>query len=333
MKILELLPSSGVYYKANLHCHTVHSDGTLTPEEIKKLYQENGYSVVAYTDHRKYSGFHHLTDDKFLAISAMEADINEFGNKERDFSEIKTYHINFYDMEPENHVKEKMEICQPQRRYFDTEYINQYVDNMRDLGFIACYNHPYWSLQSSEDYKNLRGFWAMEIYNHGCEHDGLYGYHPQAYDEMLRAGQRLFCVAADDNHNSYPPGHPFFDSFGGFTMICAKELSYTAIMDALFQGNFYSSMGPEFKRVTLEENKLKIRCSPVSRIYVKTKGRYCYKAAAMPGEFLTEAEFIITGKEGYIRVDIMDEKGLHANTNAWFLDDITNWKWKDKRNV
>ena len=45
-----------------------------------------------------------------------------------------------------------------------------------------------------EDYKNLRGLFAMEIYNHGCEHDGLYGYNSQAYDEMLRAGQHIGCL-------------------------------------------------------------------------------------------------------------------------------------------
>ena len=31
-----LLPKSGQFYKANLHCHTIMSDGLKTPEEIKK---------------------------------------------------------------------------------------------------------------------------------------------------------------------------------------------------------------------------------------------------------------------------------------------------------
>ena len=35
---------------------------------------------------------------------------------------------------------------------------------------------------------------------------------------------------------------------------------------------------------------------------------------------LTEAEFELTGKEGYIRVDVRDEKGRHANSNAYFLE-------------
>ena len=32
------------YYKANLHCHTVNSDGTLTPERIK---EDNNVSSAA----------------------------------------------------------------------------------------------------------------------------------------------------------------------------------------------------------------------------------------------------------------------------------------------
>lgn len=46
-----LLPKSGSFYKANLHCHSTVSDGKLTPEELKKIYKEKGYSVIAYTDH------------------------------------------------------------------------------------------------------------------------------------------------------------------------------------------------------------------------------------------------------------------------------------------
>ena len=54
MKDQILLPEAG-YYKANLHCHTTLSDGEFTPEQIKAAYQEQGYSIVAFTDHRRYS--------------------------------------------------------------------------------------------------------------------------------------------------------------------------------------------------------------------------------------------------------------------------------------
>jgi len=38
-----LLPESGNFYKANLHCHSTLSDGNLTPEQLKKAYMDKGY--------------------------------------------------------------------------------------------------------------------------------------------------------------------------------------------------------------------------------------------------------------------------------------------------
>lgn len=321
---INLLPEEGTFYKANLHSHTVLSDGKLTPEESKKAYMEQGYSIIAYTDHRHYANHEHLNAKDFLAIAAYEVDMNEFGTMPWDFSRIKTYHINLYDTDPSKHTEEKMQSILPERRYTDVNYINDYIDKMKDLGFIACYNHPYWSLQNYDDFKNLKGFWGMEIYNHGCEGDGLYGYNPQAYDEMLRLGNKLFCVSTDDNHNSYPFGHPLCDSFGGFTMIKAEKLTYKSVMDALLKGDFYSSMGPEIKELYVEDNKLVIKTSPVEKLYVMMEGRNCYKKLVNPGESFTEAEFDLTGKEGYIRITLKDEKGLRADTNAYFMDDLLN---------
>ena len=67
MAVMNLLPKGVTYYKANLHCHTVHSDGKLTPQEVKKLYQERGYSIIAFTDHRHYANHSELNDEGFLA--------------------------------------------------------------------------------------------------------------------------------------------------------------------------------------------------------------------------------------------------------------------------
>ena len=65
-----LLPEKGKFYKANLHCHTVLSDGHLTPEGIKEAYQKEGYSIVAYTDHRHYGWHPELMDENFIPLAA-----------------------------------------------------------------------------------------------------------------------------------------------------------------------------------------------------------------------------------------------------------------------
>ena len=316
----ELLPRSGRFYKANLHCHTIHSDGRWTPEQVKAEYQKRGYSIVAYTDHRHYGWYPELMDDAFVPLAAYEGDLNEPFRKPEDFQRVRTYHINFYDTNPAE--RGGFTAVQPPQRYGDIHSLNQFLFEMNEKGFLACYNHPYWSLQNYTDYKDLCGVFAMEIYNHGCELDGLYGYHPQAYDEMLRAGTRLFCVATDDNHDAYAPGDPRCDSFGGWTMLKLEKLDYASVIEGLRKGDFYCSTGPALEELYIQGNALHVKCSPVEKIYAITEGRRCMMELAAPGETVTEAVFPLRGDEGYVRVDCRDARGCHAYSNAYFLDTL-----------
>ena len=316
----ELLPRSGRFYKANLHCHTIHSDGRWTPEQVKAEYQKRGYSIVAYTDHRHYGWYPELMDDAFVPLAAYEGDLNEPFRKPGDFQRVRTYHINFYDTNPAE--RGGFTAVQPPQRYGDIHSLNQFLFEMNEKGFLACYNHPYWSLQNYTDYKDLCGVFAMEIYNHGCELDGLYGYHPQAYDEMLRAGTRLFCVATDDNHDAYAPGDPRCDSFGGWTMLKLEKLDYASVIEGLRKGDFYCSTGPALEELYIQGNALHVKCSPVEKIYAITEGRRCMMELAAPGETVTEAVFPLRGDEGYVRVDCCDARGCHAYSNAYFLDTL-----------
>ncbi len=304
-------------YKANLHCHSTFSDGRLTPAELKAAYREQGYSIIAYTDHFCYAWHEELTDGDFLALCGYEVGINDQPPGPLQ-DRVKTIHMNIYDKHPQHG---KQPIAGPSQ-YGDIPALNQYIEDMRSKGYLVSYNHPYWSLQTLDDYRDIRGCFAMEIYNNTCEKVGLYGYHPQVYDEMLRTGNRLFCLATDDNHNAEELGHPMCDSFGGFVMIQAPKLEYHAVMQALEQGDFYASTGPLFQSLYLKGRTLYIDCSPVQQIYVQTQGRFCHRAAAAEGETLTHAAFELHGNEGYIRVDLRDAHGRHANSNAYFLDEL-----------
>ncbi len=321
MKNQILLPETGTY-KANLHCHTTISDGELTPEEIKKVYREQGYSIVAFTDHRSYRWHKELDDENFLALAATEVDLTQEIDPQLGWPRAKTYHLNLFDTDPTRHQAEKESDPLPETPYGDLDGLNEYIARMNALGFWVCYNHPYWSLQTLEDYQGLRGLFAMEIYNHGCEHDGLYGFHPQAYDEMLRSGQKLFALATDDNHDRLPFGDPLNDSFGGFVQIAAEKLDYQSVIKALGEGKFYWSMGPALKGVSIQDGVLIVNTSPVEKIFVIQEGRDCYKKLAAPGETITHAEFPLTGKEGWFRLEVRDGRGLYAGTNAYFSEDL-----------
>ena len=70
---------------------------------------------------------------------------------------------------------------------------------------------------------------------------------------MKKSGKKIFAISADDNHNKYPLDDPRFDSFGGFIMIKAKELKYEPIINALRNGDFYASQGPEIYDLYIEK--------------------------------------------------------------------------------
>lgn len=291
-------------YKANLHCHTTVSDGEWTPEQTKERYKAKGYSVVAFTDHEILRNHSYLNDEEFLALNACEFSLNQ-DLPGVPFEKWKVYHFNLYSFD-----ENIMETPQPMNMdYEDMDSINQYIKDRTEEGFLVCYNHPYWSLQTYEEYSRLKGCFAMEIYNHGCEVDGYYGYNPQVYDEMLRCGNRIFCLSTDDNHSSK-------DTFGGFVMINSNSLNYQDIMASLKRGDFYSSQGPEIYEISIEDNTLYVRCSDVSLIAVYTDCRACYYKE---GEALKEGIFTLKGNEKYIRVMCRDKEHRDANSNAYWL--------------
>jgi len=313
-----LLPEEGKFYKANLHCHTILSDGEWTKERVKEEYQARGYSIVAYTDHRHYGWHPELMDENFIPLAAFEVDLNDTFPASGSFDRVKTYHLNLYDTNPAKHAD--FQAVQPPQNYGDKQGLNAYLEQMSAEGFLICYNHPYWSLQSYEDYKGLRNLFAMEIYNYGCELDGSYGYAPQSYDEMLRDGGKLFCLATDDNHDRYEIEDPRNDSFGGFTMLKLPELTYENVIKALQKGDFYCSGGPLIHELYIRDDSLHVVCDPVERITMVTQGRGASMRISKDGNnAFTEAVFPLRGDEGYIRIDCRDEKGQHAYSNAYFL--------------
>ncbi|MCL2571120.1 MAG: CehA/McbA family metallohydrolase [Defluviitaleaceae bacterium] len=295
------------WYKANLHCHTTVSDGNHTPEEIKQMYMAQGYSIVAFTDHNVFESHSHLNDANFLAINACEININSPMKSKTDWQRCGVYHFNLYATCPDMTTAPPL----PTMDYSDHEAINRYIAERNAEGFLVSYNHPYWSMQTYEEYSKLQGCFAMEIYNHNCEMEGFYGHHPQAYDEMLRSGQKLFCLAVDDNHNG---GFP--DSFGGFIYVNSPSLDYEDVMKALTNGDFYSSQGPLIHEFSVKGDVLTIECSPVALIVVYTQGRRCY---IKKGENLTKAQFHIEDQDGYVRVMCRDKDKKEAYSNAIWL--------------
>lgn len=309
-----LLTENGNFYKANLHCHSNISDGALSVEELKAIYMEKGYSIIAYTDHNKLVSHQELNEENFLALKGYELDVTE--EKDIDWSLRKTCHICFIALDKDNQI----EI--PNGRKYTAEYINQQMKEGREKGFFVTYNHPGWSLENYEQYSQYEGMNAFEMFNYGCIVEGYNDYNSKVYDDLLYQGKRIYCIGTDDNHNHYSPDSAQYDSFGAYVMIKSDDLEYRKITKALENGDFYTSMGPEIKELWFEDGKVHIETSCADRIVLNTGRRKAAAVFAEGDNAVTTAEFTIEQNDVFFRISVFDEKGRVAHTNAYFTDDL-----------
>ncbi len=334
-----LLNPAKNYYKGNMHCHSNLSDGFFSPEELKDLYKEKGYSFLAITDHEFFVNHKDLDDENFITLTSAEYAIKQFPEQStlKNFN-MKVCHLNFYAKEQDNDYCARYnsvydhysspelkatfklpEIEEP--RVYGAEGINKLISDMKEKGFFVCYNHPRWSLENYGDYCGYEGLWAVEVYNSACNVDGLYDYDINVLDDMLRDGKRVFASCGDDNHNKKAEER-FLQSFGAAVYVNAEDLTYGSIINGLLSGNFYSSQGPVIEELSFEDGKVYVKCSDAKRISYSTMGRRTKAINATEGEFVSEAYFEVKDTDEFFRIDIIDEKGRHANTQAYYLNEI-----------
>ncbi|MBQ2696121.1 MAG: hypothetical protein IJF61_02335 [Clostridia bacterium] len=325
-------------YKANLHSHTVISDGKKTPEELKAMYKANGYSILSITDHEVPGNHSYLNDEDFLTITGYEAYIRPGGASKYD-RYGKEVHLNLFARDPENvaivcynsnfckyiteEQKEKLiKVGSQKTRDLTTEYVNEFVRTAKENGYLVAYNHPWWSMEEEAAILSYEGFFSVEMCNYSSYLLGHLEYNGALYDKMLLAGKRIFCHSADDNHNTEPENSLAFDSFGGFTMIMPESFTYDGVISAMETGEMYSSMGPLLYEVSMEGNKIHIECSEVERIMVFTGSKAPKRKFAPIGETITSADFEIDDRAKFVRVSVVDEYGRAADTRGFFRDEL-----------
>ena len=200
-------------------------------------------------------------------------------------------------------------------REFTVEGKNDLINKLHEKGFIVSYNHPSWSLEDELDYINYENIDIVEIYNGDCM-TNTYCDDEHVFEDMLRHGKKVYCMCTDDNHNARE------DSFLGWVNIEADNLEYNEVINAIKNGEFYASTGPEIYSLTFDGERVKIETSPVKEIGLCTKGRRAPKITAKDGEFITSAEFELKDSDVYFRLRIIDEKCKKAYTQAYFLEEL-----------
>lgn len=334
-----LLPPVDRYFKANLHTHSTISDGRLTPEELKAAYKAKGYSILSITDHDVVADHSVMNEPDFLLLTGAEYDISE-KNKPIRRGHCKTYHINCIAKQPgilwqpfanekiRNDVIPYLERARIESlpREYSTEAINTIITRANETGHLVMYNHPHWSGQAYPDYAGLRGLWGMELSNYGCMLAG-YGDRENAtiYRDMVNFSGKLFPLCTDDSHSMRDVG-------GGWIMVGAEKLEYGSVIQALEQGDFYASTGPEIYSLTFENSTLRVTCSDARKVEIICGNRFALRANPIHNDgLLREAEFdlhlwlesCLDLPQYWFQVRIEGPYGHVATTRAYRKEDLT----------
>jgi hypothetical protein len=92
-------------------------------------------------------------------------------------------------------------------------------------------------------------------------------------------------------------------------------------MEALFDGQFYASSGPEILDFGLDGDKAYVRCSGCREIHYVTwppRGASHFAGQDAP---LTEDTYPLKGGEKYLRIECIDFEGRIAWTNPIFFEE------------
>jgi hypothetical protein len=209
----------GQYRKAQLHCHTIRSDGRYAPRELLDRYRVAGYTYLVFTDHDHVTECADLNDATFLALPGVESTIA------RPFRPLGP-HLGRLGAPGSLNVR-GAQAC---------------IDATVAAGGVVSLHHPTWNGNlwtggwSLAEMVRLRGYHLIEISNHHSHSDA----DVRRWTAVLRhrgPASPVAGAAGDDLHRDRD-----FDT--GWVMVKVAAVTAQAFLGALRGLAFYSSTGP-----------------------------------------------------------------------------------------
>lgn len=219
-------------YKADLHAHTVYSDGSVTPQFRVKEAWRDGLDILAITDHIEYRPFEgkiktylEVKEDKTLNlnISVEEAkkeaekwDIFIIPGSEITRSGSKIGHFNALFTTDNNKI-------------YDEDPLKA-IRNAKAQGAIVQHNHPGW-VRTDINYTETEKAAYDEGLIDGVEVMNDYEFYPGIVDRVRE--RNLFIAANTDIHTSTAESFNAHEYTRPMTLIFASERTEAGIREAL----------------------------------------------------------------------------------------------------
>jgi len=295
------------WYKGDLHIHSKASDGKNSKEEILERLVQCNFNFAALADHDIYCPGE---DRKGLLI---------IGN-----SELSTRGGDVLGLFAE---------AKPKSR--ETQDVINAISSAGGLPVLA---HPkigeftdektHWTYSSERLIKELSGYIGIEIYTHNVA------------SGFQTAIDRLDAVWTYGSRNNLKPSIWGFSGSDAHSiekilpdvgiMAAAKELTTTAIYEAICKGKFYSIAGStaRFKEISAENEILTLVVEDAKVLYLFgtpqkniSGNRRLLDIVWADRKSHIKHSYRIKGTEGYIRAEAMDKCGNYAYINPLLLNE------------
>ncbi len=286
--------TNGLWLKGNTHIHSIASDGGKTFSELAEMYAAAGYEFLFRTDHWVCSDTRNdTTSFPLLWLDGIELDGHDQTGA--------NFHV----------------VCLgrvkgiSQGKDFESALISA-----RSQGALTILAHPHWCGNTLDDVLRWR-FHGVEVYNHVCQWLNGKSGGLVHWDAALMQTPCSLAFAVDDAH--LKTEHPGWN--GGWIVVNVCERTTEAILDAIKLGNYYSSCGPEFHSITIQDNHLLAETSPIQFARLVGPRHNGMRLGNFDGETIQTIRFPIPSEWEYAYLEVEDSKGRRAWTNALFVDD------------
>jgi len=208
------------WLKGDLHCHTVHSDGLNSVEELVCNAIDLGLDFLAVTDHNTSTHFEDLERLSHLPIVLIPGE------------EVTTYwgHANMWGL------REWIDF-----RCADEASIDAVRRYVLQKGGLISVNHPK-CVGPPWLFKGWEGYPSMEVWQAPWR---FYNWESlERWDTLLRKGERVVAVGGSDVHSIPPaePRHPH--GLANPTTWAYAEPTEASVLDAIRAGHVYLTDAP-----------------------------------------------------------------------------------------
>lgn len=274
-------------YKANLHTHTMVSDGWMNPHTVVEKYRAAGYCILAISDHNSVT-YPWEEFSKFKVSGKTEKRIANKELKPQEEEAMTPDDLIFKDVSPSDMGMIAIHANELSNHHHMNSFFNDHngtttedrsLKAIASKNGIAVLNHPgryhdtdpghyslEWYLDLFRRYPHLLG---MEVYNCGKR----FPHDDQLWDSILTVMapvRPVWGFSNDDMHSMRDFGH-------NWNVFPLPELNEQAVRHAMENGTFYFVFAPEAQngllppviesvKVNQQREKIKINASKCDSI-------------------------------------------------------------------